>query len=819
MTIRKKLIANVVIIVSVMLLMSAISISGLVFIKSRLSYLLKTSTPFQVRTTDLQKALQASVSDLLKASISGSIEELKNQKEILEKSASEVKEAEDALAKLSGQQKGLYEEVRKLSEEIFQVAEKRLQSESETRTAGAVITEKLKDMTTKLGNLNAKVAAIQTNHSNGLKDDFESSKTSTLKLRNMEALKGSLEKLGTMIITLSYTKERKQAVVLKSKANVIIDNLLENQITKSSGEISSAANKIKQKVAELFELHTAYTQQPDEVTKRKFETVSAEVREDLILSLLTTLNQSVDLLSIESVSRNKHQDLSFVQSRIATNILSNNSALMTAGLSAETFIAKLFNASTSKEIDYIADEIRKAFDECDTYHKPLEQGLLKLEAKEELTFLKDAFTALNSIRNLVFSKEGVVARIRSQAEMKEKSIDANNRLRQTVITYTDEGRKDILSAHQIQEDSAAAVNKVVGLNISASIIISFIAILISIVVSIVLFRTVVIPINETKEILGYAERDNDLKRRPDWKSNDEIGDLCNSYGNFMDKLHNMIEEISNFTTHLASMSSGLAATIEQQSTIAMEQSTSVVEITSTMEELSASSSQIAENAQSVASLATGSWEDTKKGAQTVESVITKIGEIDADNRNNTREIAELGRKSKEITKVMEIINTIADKTKLIAFNAALEASSAGEAGKRFGVVAVEVRRLADSVMESVGEIESKIIEIQVSINRLVIASEKSSKVIHEGLQSSQDISAMIMEVVEAAQSTQKEAKQISLSTQQQKTASKQVVTVLREIASGVGQTSDSIRQISSICQEMTRLSDTLKGKVGKFRLN
>jgi methyl-accepting chemotaxis protein len=168
---------------------------------------------------------------------------------------------------------------------------------------------------------------------------------------------------------------------------------------------------------------------------------------------------------------------------------------------------------------------------------------------------------------------------------------------------------------------------------------------------------------------------------------------------------------------------------------------------------------------------------------------------------------------------MEIINTIADQTKLIAFNAALEASSAGEAGKRFGVVAVEVRRLADSVRESVGEIESKITEIQVAINHLVIASEKSSKVIHEGLQSSQDISAMIMEVVDAALSTQKEAAQISLSTQQQKTASNQVVTVLREIASGVGQTSDSIRQISAICQEMTRLSDTLKDKVGKFRLN
>jgi len=78
---------------------------------------------------------------------------------------------------------------------------------------------------------------------------------------------------------------------------------------------------------------------------------------------------------------------------------------------------------------------------------------------------------------------------------------------------------------------------------------------------------------------------------------------------------------------------------------------------------------------------------------------------------------------------MGIINDIADQTKMIAFNAAIEAASSGEAGKRFGVVAVEIRRLADNVMESTGEIENKIEEIQKSINRLVVASESGSKVI------------------------------------------------------------------------------------------
>lgn len=181
-------------------------------------------------------------------------------------------------------------------------------------------------------------------------------------------------------------------------------------------------------------------------------------------------------------------------------------------------------------------------------------------------------------------------------------------------------------------------------------------------------------------------------------------------------------------------------------------------------------------------------------------------------------LIELGRKSKEITKVMEIINNIADQTKLIAFNAALEASSAGEAGKRFGVVAVEIRRLADSVMESTGEIESKITEIQEVVNRLVITSEKGSKEIQEGMELSGQTAALLLDIVNGAQSTTDAAKQISLSTQQQKTAIEQVVIALREMSEGAQETSDSIEQIDTISKNLTELSGNLKELVEKFKL-
>ncbi len=294
--------------------------------------------------------------------------------------------------------------------------------------------------------------------------------------------------------------------------------------------------------------------------------------------------------------------------------------------------------------------------------------------------------------------------------------------------------------------------------------------------------------------------------------------MCASMELMIEHLSNMMSRISEAAMVNNSFASELSTAVEEQAATSTEQSAAVAEITSTMEEFSASSTQIADHANLVVDIASKTWENTKRGAGAVESVLMKMSDITNDSQKSIEEIVELGRKSREITKVMEIINAIADQTKLIAFNAALEASSAGEAGKRFGVVAVEIRRLADSVMESTGEIESKINEIQEAINRLVIASEKGAKGIQEGMEYSNQTAGVLGEIVDDAQATTDAAKQISLSTQQQKTASTQVVTALREIVSGAGQTSESIGRIHSISSELAGVSDNLRALVEAFKV-
>ncbi|HHX34998.1 MAG TPA: HAMP domain-containing protein [Gammaproteobacteria bacterium] len=346
-----------------------------------------------------------------------------------------------------------------------------------------------------------------------------------------------------------------------------------------------------------------------------------------------------------------------------------------------------------------------------------------------------------------------------------------------------------------------------------------------------LTRTLTRPIEQFQQQLQYISRTLDLSRRLETTDKAELGELAAQTNHLLERIalavngvlrssSRLTETASNlaYTAGLVSRNTGKQQEVSQSMAAAVEEmSSSVAEITSTMEELSASSTQIADHSQSVVDVANLTLESSKKGAGAMQNLQSRMAEIHSDSENSLHEIVQLGSKSKEISKVMDLINSLADQTKLIAFNAALEASSAGESGKRFSVVASEIRRLADSVTDSTLEIEDRIQEIQDSINRLVITSEKGASSIQLGMQVSSETAEDLNALVQAASKTSSAAQQISISTRQQKTASSQVVIALRDIANASSHNAQSVRNITDISEEMISMSDELNQLVREFK--
>ncbi len=310
----------------------------------------------------------------------------------------------------------------------------------------------------------------------------------------------------------------------------------------------------------------------------------------------------------------------------------------------------------------------------------------------------------------------------------------------------------------------------------------------------------------------------DLTINVDAGETDEIGRLLDAVRNMVESLKNIIARASETSVQVNASTREISGEVSRQSAIAAQQSAAITEISSTMEALSGVSEEIADHSGSVVEMAETTFRRSSEGAASVADVMEKTRAISDDNHQNIREIMVLREKAGEITRVMDIINIIADQTRIIAFNAALEASSAGEAGKRFGVVAAEIRRLADNVTTSTGEIEGKISEIQDAANRMVIASEKSTKGIHEGLELFSRTADLLGEIVSRAQATTDAANRISLSTRQQKIATEQVVITLRDIVRGSEQTSEAIQRISAVSKNVAILSEDQQNLMKQFIL-
>lgn len=341
------------------------------------------------------------------------------------------------------------------------------------------------------------------------------------------------------------------------------------------------------------------------------------------------------------------------------------------------------------------------------------------------------------------------------------------------------------------------------------------------------------PLTRLQRQLKEITNSLDLSRRVDTDDQAEIGDLANQTNELLARLSRTIMAVSNNALALTQVADRLAQTAglsgiqggdishEANQTMAAaveEMASSVAEITSTMEELSTSSTQIADHSQSVVEVANQTLERSRKGSTAMQLLQSKMQDIRSDSEQSLTEIMALGAKSKQISKVMELINTLAAQTKLIAFNAALEASSAGESGRRFSVVANEIRRLADSVTDSTQEIEGHTEEIQNAINRLVVASEKGASSIEKGVEVSVNTAQDLDALLKAASQTSSAAQQISLSTQQQKTASNQVVIALRDIDTASSRNAQSVRSITEISQDMINMSAELNALVQEFTL-
>lgn len=260
---------------------------------------------------------------------------------------------------------------------------------------------------------------------------------------------------------------------------------------------------------------------------------------------------------------------------------------------------------------------------------------------------------------------------------------------------------------------------------------------------------------------------------------------------------------------LSTTSAQMAATVEQHERTALSQSAAVHETTTTMDELDASFHQTAEmvrtaaeTAQQAASAADNGLETVRQTLEGMRSLKGKVGVV-------AEQIAHLSEQTGQIGTITRAVGDLANQTNMLALNAAVEAARAGEHGKGFGVVAAEIRKLADESKRSAERIGALVEEIKRSTDATVMATEAGSKTVEADIRLAEETAHAFNGIAHASNMASEAAQQTLLAVPQQVAAVKQVLIAMeslnrgaKETADGLGQTKESVQYLREATSQL-----------------
>ncbi len=352
------------------------------------------------------------------------------------------------------------------------------------------------------------------------------------------------------------------------------------------------------------------------------------------------------------------------------------------------------------------------------------------------------------------------------------------------------------------------------LSVGAVILVAWAAVA---MVVVVLRRIMVAPIRQFADFMSHLSRGEFGQAAPTFKGSELFGRLGESAARLKEFLLLSARELETVSTKVRRHAQGLAASTQEMNAASEEITSTVQQISRGMETQAARTSEaseimagmsrnvqeVAERSANVAEASAQAWETAVAGGESVKQAVLKITEIFEKATESAHAIQGLGRTSKKIGQVVQIITGIADQTNLLALNAAIEAARAGEAGRGFAVVAEEVRKLAEASSRSAAEINKLVKEIQSETDRAVTRMTEGTADLSAGRAVVDSAGASLEEILKVVRRVDDVSKEIFQLTQKQAQDTDQVVKAVEEIAAVAEQTAAGTQQASASTQEQT----------------
>ncbi|MBC7785895.1 MAG: methyl-accepting chemotaxis protein [Methylophilaceae bacterium] len=296
------------------------------------------------------------------------------------------------------------------------------------------------------------------------------------------------------------------------------------------------------------------------------------------------------------------------------------------------------------------------------------------------------------------------------------------------------------------------------------------------------------------------------------------GAIADSINYTIDSLRDLVVEINRATEQVNQATEQAQVTSVSLLSAAEQQSSQIIETTDAVSNMTRSILQVSSNAGEASDVAQRSLLAATQGSVAVQNTITGMNEIRSQIQETSKRIKRLGESSQEISEIVELISDITEQTNILALNAAIQAASAGEAGRGFTVVAEEVQRLAERSSEATKQISAIVKTIQTDTNSAVVAMEKSTEGVVEGARLSDAAGKALTEIETVSNDLARLIGSISSATVAQTEVAAVVTRNMQQIQNITTQTTDGTKLTAESVGQLNRLAEELRESVAGFKL-